>query len=194
MPDALESASSGRAKCRGCGRAIPKGELRFGEALPSSYREGESVFWFHVYCAACMRPEKVLALLQSRTDEIADRAELEAAARLGVAHERLPRLCRAERSPSGRAACRECRELIEKGAWRLALQMFEEGRFQPSGFVHGPCAAAYFGTTELMDRLRRLSPDLSESELAELAEQLRARPSLAKTAPDRDADKAASSG
>ncbi|HMJ16345.1 MAG TPA: PARP-type zinc finger-containing protein, partial [Polyangiaceae bacterium] len=81
MPDALETATSGRAKCRGCGRAIAKGELRFGEALPSAYREGESVFWFHVYCAACMRPEKVLALFESRSDPVADQAEIEAVAR-----------------------------------------------------------------------------------------------------------------
>jgi hypothetical protein len=192
MPDAFEPAASGRAKCRGCGRAITKGELRFGEALASAYREGESVFWFHAYCAACMRPEKVLALLESRTDEIPERADLEAAARLGVAHERVPRLCRAERASSGRAACRHCRERIDKGAWRLALQIFEEGRFQPSGFVHVPCAAAYFGTAELTDRLRRLSPELSESDLGELAELLRAWPGLAKTAADDAADKARS--
>jgi hypothetical protein len=192
MPDALEPASSGRAQCRGCGRAISKGELRFGEALPSAYREGESVFWFHAYCAACMRPEKVLALLASRTDEISERAELEGAARLGITHERLSRLCRAERASSGRAACRQCRELIEKGAWRLALQIFEEGRFQPSGFVHPRCAAAYFGTTELTDRLRRLSGELREADLAELAESLCARPGLAKTAVEDEAGKARS--
>ena len=192
MPDTLEPASSGRAKCRGCGRAITKGELRFGEALPSAYREGESVFWFHAYCAACMRPEKVLALLESRTDEVSKRAALEDAARRGVEHERLPRLCRAERASSGRAACRHCRELIEKGAWRFALQIFEEGRFQPSGFVHVACAAAYFGTADLTDRVRRLCPDLSEVDLGDVAELLRARPGLAKTAADEAADKARS--
>jgi hypothetical protein len=39
--------------------------LRFGEALPSAYGEGESLFWFHLPCAACMRPEKVLAALEA---------------------------------------------------------------------------------------------------------------------------------
>jgi hypothetical protein len=192
MPDTLDPAPSGRAKCRGCGRTIAKGDLRFGEALPSAYREGESVFWFHLYCAACMRPEKVLAVLESRTDAIAERAELEAVARLGIAHERLTRLRGAERSPSGRAACRHCRELIEKGAWRLALQIFEEGRFQPSGFVHVACAADYFGTAELSERVRRLSAELSEADRTELTEGLRARPSLAKTAPERDEHEAGS--
>src|SRR5258708_6204949 len=39
MPSVIEAASSGRAKCRVCGQAILKGQLRFGEALPNAYGE-----------------------------------------------------------------------------------------------------------------------------------------------------------
>ena len=42
MDHVIEPASSGRAKCRGCGRAIAKGELRLGERLPNPFTdEGE---------------------------------------------------------------------------------------------------------------------------------------------------------
>ena len=67
MPSLIERASSGRAKCRTCGQAIARGQERFGEALPSAYGEGESLFWFHLTCAACSRPESLLpALAQSQ--------------------------------------------------------------------------------------------------------------------------------
>jgi hypothetical protein len=35
MPHLFEPAPSGRAECRGCGRRIQRGELRFGERLPN---------------------------------------------------------------------------------------------------------------------------------------------------------------
>ena len=34
-------------KCRGCGRPIARGELRFGERLPNAFAEGEMTVWFH---------------------------------------------------------------------------------------------------------------------------------------------------
>ena len=52
MPHVFEPAPTGRAKCRGCGRAIAKGELRFGERLPNPFAEGEMTLWFHPLCAA----------------------------------------------------------------------------------------------------------------------------------------------
>jgi hypothetical protein len=178
MPHIFEVAPSARAKCRGCGVAIAKGELRFGERLPNPFATGENAdnvemtHWFHVTCAAYRRPEAFLATVPDTTAEIDRKAELVHEAELGVAHRRLPRLSAAERASSGRATCRQCKELIPKDAWRIALVFYEEGRFSPSGFVHVSCVPAYFETTEIMPRLRHFSPGLTEADAGEIASQL----------------------
>lgn len=182
VPDSIQAAPTGRAKCRGCGNAIAKGELRFGETGPNSFGEGEATNWFHLSCASLMRPEKLLPVLEATTDDVPERAWLAEAARFGEEHRRLPRLVRAERASSGRAHCRSCRELIAKGDWRFALQMFEEGRANPIGTIHVSCAEAYFGTADVLARARRLTPDLSDADVAELTKALSVqRPGLAKT-------------
>jgi ribosomal protein L37AE/L43A len=188
MASVIERASTGRAKCRACGQAIAKGEQRFGEALPNAYGEGESLFWFHLRCAACCRPESLLALLDQGQAAPAESAELCALARDGVAQPRLSRILRAERASSGRARCRHCRELIEQGAWRLALQMFEEGRFNSIGTIHASCAMHYFGAEPTLERLTLPSNQLGADELAEVVAVMREgatrpiQPGLAKTA------------
>ena len=182
VPDSIQAAPTGRAKCRGCGHAIAKGELRFGETGPNSFGEGEATSWFHLACAALMRPEKLQPVLEATTDELAERAWLVETVRFGIEHRRLPRLLRAERASSGRAHCRSCRELIAKGEWRFALLMFEEGRPTPIGTIHASCAEAYFGTANVLERARRLTPDLSDSDVADLERALsEQRPGLAKT-------------
>jgi hypothetical protein len=179
MAHVIESAASGRAKCRGCERKIEKGELRFGERQPNVFGDGEMTLWFHLLCAAFKRPEPLLETLeqcaaqpQSDAPEIADTDLLRAAAEFGIAHRRLPRLNGADRAPTGRARCRSCRELIDKDAWRIGLVYFEEYRFQPSGFIHATCARAYFGTADLIERVRHFSPDLQSRELEELKASL----------------------
>ncbi len=138
--------------------------------------------WFHLACSALMRPEKLLPVLESSTEALAERSWLEDTARFGIEHRRLPRLLRAERASSGRAHCRSCRELIAKGEWRFALQMFEEGRPNSIGTIHASCAEAYLGTADVLPRVRRLSPDLNDADLAELTKALaEQRPGLAKT-------------
>jgi hypothetical protein len=182
VPDSIQAAPTGRAKCKGCGNAIAKGELRFGETGPNSFGEGEATTWFHLACAALMRPEKLQPVLETTTEELAERAWLTETARVGIEHPRLPRLLRAERASSGRAHCRSCRELIAKGDWRFALQMFEEGRPTPIGTIHVSCAEAYFGTADVLSRAQRLTADLSEADVRDLAQALsEQRPGLAKT-------------
>jgi hypothetical protein len=172
VTDQIQPAPTGRSKCRGCGRGIAKGELRFGESLPNPYGEGEALHWFHVQCAACMRPQKFLATLDAASEPIDDAEVLRALARESTAHPRLERLASAERAPSGRAHCRLCRELIEKGHWRLNLQQFEEGRMGPSGSIHVECAEAYFGTADVLDRVARLTPALTAADKEDLAAAL----------------------
>lgn len=179
MAHVLEPAASGRSRCRGCGQALAKGELRFGERLPNPFAdEGDTTLWFHPQCAAYKRPEPFLALLAELPLAWEDRARLEAEARRGIELRRLPRIDGAERAPSGRALCRDCRTPIAKDVWRIRLTYFEDGRFVPGGFVHGGCAGGYFGTTGLLERIVRFAPGLAEAAdggLADLEREL-ARP------------------
>ena len=168
MPHTIEPAATGRAKCRGCGEAIPAGMLRFGETVPNAFGEGDATHWFHLDCGAFRRPAPFLEALDSATAGIEDREGLRAQARAGVENDRLTRINGAERDRSGRAQCRQCKATIAKGAWRIVLVMNEEGRFMPSGFIHAGCARAYFETTDVMPRVRRFSKGLGEADLAEI--------------------------
>ena len=177
MSNTFELASSGRAKCRGCGRPIGKGELRFGERLPNPFAEdGEMTLWFHPLCAAYKRPEAVLHALGETAENVAERDQLERAAQHSVEHRRLPRIDGAERAPSGQAKCRHCREPIERGSWRIRVTFYEEGRFSPGGFVHLGCRKLYFETDDILDRVLHFSLDLSADERDELARALSTSP------------------
>lgn len=175
MSDVIEPASSGRAKCRACGRTIAKGELRFGEQGPNPFGEGEATYWFHVHCAVCKRPEPAFAALDAAPEEMPDREELLAIARRGVEHPRLARFAGVQRSPSNRARCRQCRETIDKDRFRIALDWWEDGRFGGAGYLHATCASAYFGSTEdLEERVRWLSPQLPADEVARVGIEMAA--------------------
>ena len=168
MAHVLEPAASGRAKCRGCGKSLPRGELRFGERIENPFAEGETTLWFHPACAAYKRPEALLELLAAPAD-VPERETLERTARASSSHRRLPRIDGAERAPSGQARCRSCRQAIERGTWRIRLVFYEEGRFSAGGSVHLDCRQAYFERADLLEHLLRFSPDLTDDERAELA-------------------------
>src|SRR5206468_8141984 len=103
MPHVFEPAPTGRAKCRGCGRPIEKGEVRFGERIPNPFTEGETTLWFHPLCGAYKRPEAVLETLPQARESAPDPEALERAARGNSAHRRLPRISGAERAPTSQA-------------------------------------------------------------------------------------------
>jgi hypothetical protein len=167
----LETAPTGRAKCRGCGAAIAKGDLRFGERLPNPFSDdgGEMTHWFHLWCAAFRRPEPFLETVRDAAAEISDRTRMTHEAELGLAHRRAPRVSVTERASTGRATCRHCKQPILKDAWRIALLYYEDGRFAPSGFVHLSCARDYFETADLLPRIRHFSPGLSPDDLTQIA-------------------------
>jgi hypothetical protein len=174
MPHVFEPAASGRAKCRGCGRVIAKGEIRFGERIPNPFAEGEATLWFHPLCAAYKRPESMLEALDQSRAAAPDAETLERAARGSAAQRRLQRIDGAERSPTGQAKCRHCHEPIGKGEWRIRLVFYEEGRFSPSGFVHLSCRAPYFETGDVLAPALHFSPDLTDEDRAELTRVCRA--------------------
>ena len=168
MPHLFELASTGRAKCRGCKQALAKGELRFGESLPNQFGEGEVTHWFHPKCAAYKRPDSLLQALATFPDT-PDREALERIANTAMGNPRLTRLDGAELSPSSQARCRQCKEPIEKGAWRIRLVFQEEGTFSPGGFIHLACSKAYFGSGNVLDQALQFSPSLTTPERDALA-------------------------
>ena len=176
MAHVFEPAPSARSKCRGCERAIAKGELRFGEEIANAFAEGETThLWFHPLCAAYRRPEPLLALLAEHP-ELASRAELEARAHATLRHRRLCRIARAERAPSSQAKCRQCHAPIARDTWRIALVFHEDGRFSPGGYVHLACRRAYFELDIEPDPILHFSHALAPEERAALARELEASP------------------
>ncbi len=179
MPHVIERATTGRAKCRGCGAVIAKDTLRVGEAVPNLYADSdgaESTHWYHPTCAAFRRPEPFLVAVAESPGLLPDAEMLVAAAELGVRCHRLSRLDRTGRAPSARAACRACRSPIAKGAWRISLLFWQDGRFAAAGFIHVTCAEAYLGTPAILERLRHFTPDLTAADVEELTGLLAARP------------------
>jgi hypothetical protein len=174
MAHTIEAAKTGRAKCRGCGEPIAAGTLRLGERVPNPFGDdgSETTLWFHVPCAAFLRPEAFIEAIAASAEVIPDREMLEREAQLAVAHRRLSRATSAGRAPTGRATCRSCKQLIDKDTWRIALLYFEDGRLSPSGFIHVKCARDYLETTEIFGRLKHFSPALTEAELEDIGSEL----------------------
>jgi hypothetical protein len=184
MPHVIEPAATGRSKCRGCGEKIAAGDLRFGESVPNPFAEGDTFHWFHLDCGAYKRPEAFLEVLKDREggEALPDQERLAREAEQGVAHPRLARVDGSERASSGKAQCRSCRTSIAKNAWRIKLVFYEDGRFTPAGFLHVPCSGPYFETTEILPRVRRFSPTLTEDGVREIVDEL-AKPAPPPAAP-----------
>lgn len=193
MPDRIELASSGRARCRACRRPIAKGQERFAEAVPNPVAEGESQHYYHLECAAERRPKAFARVFPTLDPPRPELAALNAAAELALEHPRLERLGVIERAKSARANCRQCHEPIEKDGWRVALQPIEEGRLGSWGFVHLACAGAYVGFKPNLERLTRYS-DLESNAREEVASLLDAMPTPAPRTDDDDRDEAGAGG
>lgn len=191
MPHVIETATSARAKCRGCDQKIDKDQLRFGERQPNAFGDGEMTLWFHLRCAAYKRPAPFLETATA-DGAVPEAVALIPVAEHGVAHRRLPRVNGAERAPTGRARCRNCKETIDQGSWRIPLTFFEEFRFSASGFVHAECADEYFETIALLDRAAHFSPALAAADIDDFGTALRSgvgrRVAKAGAAPSGDAE------
>jgi hypothetical protein len=124
--------------------------------------------WFHPLCASYKRPQSLLEVLGDTHGHIPDRERLEVNAQKSLGHRRLARIDGAERSPSGQASCRYCREPIPLQSWRIRLVYYEEGRFSPGGFIHLACRKPYFETDDVLDQVLHFTADLGDDELQDL--------------------------
>jgi hypothetical protein len=176
MPDLLERAPSGRSRCRACSGTIAKDELRFGEEVDNPFTDGRTTLWFHVDCAALRRPEKARPLLAEDREDVPNRARLLEEADLGIQHPRLCRIAKVERARSGRAHCRHCKDTVDKDELRFGLEIFDQSRWNPMGFIHLRCAEPYFGARPSEFRLARLVETLESDVRSELESQLGSLP------------------
>jgi len=123
-PHRIESARSSRSKCRTCRRKIDQGKLRLGILLEGPY--GTGYLWHHLTCAAKRRADDVAAAYAEKAwdeglevpplaelDKLREKTEEEKKSRREAPY--------VERAPSGRSKCKSCSEVIEQGAWRVAL-------------------------------------------------------------------------
>ena len=79
----------------------------------------------------------------------------------------------AERAPTARSRCLQCREPIEKGTLRVATERELEAMGRPgTGYLHPRCAPAFLDVEDLPGALRRNSRGLAEADVAELEQQL----------------------
>jgi len=151
-PYVIEGARSSRAKCKTCRKTIDKGVLRLGVLIEGPY--GIGYLWHHLSCAAKRRlddveeayateawkaakepPEKVPTIEELR--EVNEEAEEKRQSR--------PKFPFAEADPSGRAKCKQCGELMEKGSLRVVLGREVEfgSQYRTMGIqVHPACVAA----------------------------------------------------
>jgi len=110
----------------------------------------------------------MLEALPGAPESLTDRDELESLARASATHRRLARVDGAERAPSGKASCRECKQPIARATWRIRLTIYEEGQFTNAGFIHFACRVPYFEGHEVLAALLQFSPGLADEDREDL--------------------------
>ena len=172
MGHIIEPAKSGRAKCRSCKKAIEKGALRLGEEILDPFGSGGTTHvWHHVECAAEKKPDELKAAMADYAGEIPQREELEK--KLAEAASKMPPSVfpYAEKAPTGRSRCMACEESIDKDTLRIAIEReVDTGTFKTRGpgYLHPTCAADFTGDSEMFEKVKANSRELTDDELAQL--------------------------
>src|SRR4029453_9558900 len=161
MAETIEVAKTGRARCRICRQPIEKGALRFGEEQPSAFADSLQWVWHHLTCAAKKKPAPRRGALAAYGGEVPDRAALEEI--LADADKTATVFPYAERASTGRSTCLQCKQPIEKGTLRVAIQREIELGGMPragAGYLHPKCAVEHLADTDLVAALRQNSRGL----------------------------------
>lgn len=168
----IEVSPSGRASCRGCKKAVAKGELRFAETYVIPGMDTEGTRYFHLSCAATKAAAGLQQALASYEGEIPERAALEEAINKSAAKGpgKTAPLPHADKAPTGRAKCMECREAIAKDSWRVAVEReIHAGAMQTTGagYMHPGCALGWAGENSIDDTEAWIDTILANSGLPE---------------------------
>lgn len=181
-PYVIEGARSGRSRCKTCRRTIQKGALRVGILIDGPY--GKGYLWHHIKCAARRQFERVAeAYAAEAWNEAKDppaavpdleelRAHAERAEERKKGRKQPPY---AELDPSGRARCKQCNDLIERGSVRVvlgrAIQFGNQVRTAPI-HVHPACVPAALQAEDnatlpegLVEAIRSASEGVSPDQL-----------------------------
>ena len=108
--------------------------------------------WHHLPCAAQKLPAELKDTLDKYPGEVPDRAELEKkmAEALAGGHAKPAGFPYADKAPTGRARCLQCREPIDKDALRVAIEReLDTGTMvtRGAGYLHPKCVGAYVEAT-----------------------------------------------
>jgi hypothetical protein len=66
--------------------------------------------------------------------------------------------------------------------------MFEDTRMTPIGYIHVACSEGYFGYRDVVPRIAKLSPKLTDADLAEIQGIIDATPAVDRLAKTRAED------
>lgn len=188
MAHIVESAKSGRARCRTCGEGISKGDLRFGEEVANAFSDtgGTTFHWHHLKCAAKKRPFELREALRTFAEPVPDREEIERLIAENEPKQKPSAYPYAERAKSARSHCGECHTVILKDALRIAVPREQEGpalMMPPTPrYLHVACArTALEGDPEAtLAQIEKNSRGLTPADLDEL------RRALTSGAPPRE--------
>jgi Poly(ADP-ribose) polymerase and DNA-Ligase Zn-finger region len=174
MSNVIEKAKSGRAKCRKCRESIAKDAFRFGLEVAGEF--GDAVQWYHLNCAAQKVPADLEAALKDCTDDVPNRAELQAEIEQHRGKQKPTTYPYAELAPSARSTCLICDQKIAKDEPRIAIEReIDAGGFtrQGAGYLHPQCAMLYEEVPDdLAAQLRVNSISLTADQLAGVLKQL----------------------
>lgn len=185
MANVVETAKSGRARCRTCGEGILKDAVRFGEEVPNAFSEsgGTTFHWHHLLCAAKKKPWQLTEALRSFAGDVPDRAEVERVIAENAPKQKPASFPYAERAATGRSRCGECHRTIEKGALRVAVQREPDGPAlgiipATPRYYHPLCARSVLpGEVEKIgSAIQQNSRGLSAADGEEITAALRAAP------------------
>lgn len=183
MAHIVETAKSGRARCRTCGEGIQKGEARFGEEVPNAFSDsgGMALQWHHLRCAAKKKPSQLREALGTFPGAVPDRAELDRLIAENEPKQRPTTFPYAELASSARSHCGECHTVIAKGALRVALAREQDGpalMMPPTPrYYHLACAPSVLGPDldKALAQIRANSRGLAADDIAEIDHALAIR-------------------
>ncbi|MFO0587975.1 MAG: hypothetical protein U0441_10570 [Polyangiaceae bacterium] len=178
MAHIVETAKSGRARCRTCGGVILKGELHLAEEAMDPAAGGATPYRHHLECAAKKAPSALRAALGTCPFPVPNRPLLERLIAENEPRQKPTTFPYAERAPSPKTHCGECHTVIAKGSLRVALHRENEGAIPMTPvtprYYHAACVHSVIAGDPgvALGQIRTNSPGLTREDMDELTRAL----------------------